>query len=575
MNNIKITFTNRNHTDWILSNSETHNQIHIDNFNPCEYKIFSNDIFSFENNTLSITHSTIRNCDNIPAVLVLENNKTFGSYKNKHLYKCIPDDTRLPIFLVPYEIKHLGFSKHLINIYVTIKYDSWNDKHPRAYIMQNIGNVDTPANFYEYQLYCKSLNSSIQKFNKDVNKLLRDTNYDNIVNNILNDSKYKVEDRTHICAFSIDPMSSLDYDDAFSIETISENKTKISIYIANVTILIDTLSLWASFSHRVATIYLPDRKRPMLPTLLSDKLSSLQAGTKRFAFVMDIIIEDNTICDLIYSNCVVSIYKNFTYESNDLLNFDKYKQLFTTSKTLFKKYKYMQKLEDSHDVVAYLMTLMNHYCALDLKTYNNGIFRSTTEIEEANLIDKNNIPQDIPHDVIHFIHSWQNTCGQYINIENMEDKNIPHKLLGLDAYTHITSPIRRLVDILNLIKFQKNHNLFLLSEHSTTFYNDWIGKLDYINTSMRSIRKIQNTCSLLHECTTNTNILEQQYDGYCFDKISRNDGLFQYNIYLPQLKIASKLVSRENIPNFNKSLYKLCLFTNEETLKKKIRLCKL
>ena len=32
----------------------------------------------------------------------------------------------------------------------------------------------------------------------------------------------------------------------------------------------DHLNIWESFSRRVSTIYLPDRKRPMLPTILSD-----------------------------------------------------------------------------------------------------------------------------------------------------------------------------------------------------------------------------------------------------------------------------------------------------------------
>ena len=34
----------------------------------------------------------------------------------------------------------------------------------------------------------------------------------------------------------------------------------LSIYISNVTIWLDVLDLWKSFSRRVATIYLPDRK---------------------------------------------------------------------------------------------------------------------------------------------------------------------------------------------------------------------------------------------------------------------------------------------------------------------------
>ena len=54
------------------------------------------------------------------------------------------------------------------------------------------------------------------------------------------------------------------------------------------------MSLWESFTRRVSTIYLPDRKRPMLPTILSDGVCSLVEERKRFALTMDIIIDKNT-----------------------------------------------------------------------------------------------------------------------------------------------------------------------------------------------------------------------------------------------------------------------------------------
>ena len=55
---------------------------------------------------------------------------------------------------------------------------------------------------------------------------------------------------------------------------------------------------------RISTIYLPDKKRPMLPTILSDCLCSLQANKNRIAFVLDIKLEqinpdtDYTIKDI-------------------------------------------------------------------------------------------------------------------------------------------------------------------------------------------------------------------------------------------------------------------------------------
>ena len=45
------------------------------------------------------------------------------------------------------------------------------------------------------------------------------------------------------------------------------------------------------FSDRVSTIYFPEKNHPMLPTVLSNKLCSLQKNEKRIAFVCEVHIE--------------------------------------------------------------------------------------------------------------------------------------------------------------------------------------------------------------------------------------------------------------------------------------------
>jgi hypothetical protein len=89
---------------------------------------------------------------------------------------------------------------------------------------------------------------------------------------------------------------------------------------------------------------------------------------------------------------------------------------------------------------------------------------------------------------------------------------------------------------------------------------------------MRAIRKIQNDCNLLDLCYNKPETLEKTYDGYCFDKLVRNDGLYQFIIFLPELRMASRITMRDNLENYEKGQYKLFLFNNEEKFKKKIRL---
>lgn len=565
----KIYVNDRGYTSWEVFETTTFKKMDFD-IHPIEQKLFSNDVFTFdEKGNIIILHSTVRSGPPSPGVLILQNNKTYGrntSGNNKLLYKCIPDDKRLPAFLVPYEIKNIGFSKSLNNVYVTFKYDNWDGKHPRATLGNIIGEVDVLDNFYEYQLYCKSLNASIQQFQRATTNALQDKSHETIIENIKN--KYtKIEDRTDWNIITIDPPKSCDYDDGYSIREHDDGTLQLSIYISNVTIWMDILNLWDSFSRRISTIYLPDKKRPMLPTILSDCLCSLQENHTRIAFVMDAYIKDNDIFNIQFSNAFIKVRKNYRYEEPSLLENPMYTSILNVTKKLSKKFKYIPNVRNSNEVVCYLMILMNYHCANKLIDNKTGIFRSTIM---KNTID---IPNSIPEDVAKFMKIWNSASGQYVDgslIAN--DKNIRHELLDMEAYIHITSPIRRLVDLLNILKFQQIHGIIELSENSQKFYEKWVNDLEYINITMRAIRKIQCDCNLLDICSNSPDVLDKTYKGYLFDRINRNDGLYQFIVYLPDLKLSSRITLRENIDNFECRNFKLFLFNDEESFKRKIRI---
>ena len=571
----KIVIEDRNYLNWKIYDSSNNFEKKDILVNPVENKLFSNDVFSFEKNKVNIIHSTLRNTQAIPGVLIIVNNKTYGRKNGKLLYKCIPDDIRIPSFLIPYEIKKMGFSKVFINLYVTFIFNKWDDKHPHGILTNVIGQVDGLDNFYEYQLYCKSLNISLQKFQKATSKSIQNNSNDVFIDSIK--LKYpSIEDRTNKynwSVFSIDPKSCLDFDDAFSIKKlVSETKTEtetymLSIYIANVTVWLDALNLWDSFSRRVSTIYLPDKRRPMIPTILSEGLCSLQQNVTRIALVMDIYIQNNEIIDIKYSNCFIKLYKNYVYEEPLLLLDNNYLQLLDITKNLSKKFKYIPTIKDSHDLVTYLMILMNYKCAIKMLEFNTGVFRSTIMKENVT------VPDNLPEDVINFVKIWHSTAGQYVDgSQIVYPSDMRHGILDMEAYIHITSPIRRLVDLLNMIQFQKKLGLINLSENVIKFYDNWLNDLEYINTTMRSIRKIQTDCSLLDLCNNSPEVMEKIYQGFIFDKINRNDGLYQYIIFLPDLKMNSRITIRENIENFDNKKFKLFLFNDEEKFKKKIRL---
>ena len=562
----KLHVEDRTYTKFTLLNAST---LRVDDtmpaFNPIEHKLFNQDIFDYDEalNIIIIQHSSARSMQNIPGVLVLEGNKRYGKYKQKFLYKCIPDDKRLPIFMTPYSIKR-GFNKRLYNKYVIFKFNNWENKHPCGTLMQTLGDVTVLSNFYEYQLYCKSLYASIQNFTK-----IAKANLKNQVKKAELISKmkeiYNTEDRTDWDIITIDPLNSKDFDDAFGYKDISDNECCLSIYISNVSFWMDILDLWDSFSERIATIYLPDRKRPMLPTILSDTLCSLQENQIRFAFTLDIILDKQNmkIVDHSFKNTCIRVRKNFRYDTEEQEKDTLYQTVFKIVREMNIHQKYIDKIVNSHDLIAYLMILMNYISATYLITQKTGIFRSAKF--NSNFVP----PTTLPGDIQKFLKMWNSSGGQYAKHGQINS----HDMLQLDAYVHITSPIRRLVDLLNIMIIQDSLNLMKLGSKNLEFYNKWTNDpaLEYINKTMRSIRKVQNDCDLLNICATDKKLLDEVYTGFIFDKIIRNDKLYQYMVYLPKFKMVNRFISRYEKDNLTKQQFKLYVFKDENQLKHKIR----
>jgi len=550
----KLHVSDRNYTSCKIYKTKTLETVDS-SISPYKHKLFDQDIFDIVDDCAVIVHSSTQGAKHISGVLVLEGNKTYGKKGKRFIYRCIPDDRRLPEFLIPYANK-IVFQKKVYNKYVIFQFLNWKGKHPTGMLVQILGDVTELGNFYEYQLYCKSLYASIQTFTKDTMRVLREKSTAYFVEQM----SQNMQDRTNRCIFSIDPKASKDFDDAFGFHD-DETNFYVGIYISNVALWLDVMGLWKSFSKRIATIYLPDRKRPMLPTILSDLLCSLQEHETRFAFTLDLTINKKTgeISEYNFCNTKIRLHKNFSYDNVE--GFELYNKIFECVKQMNKTNRYVTNLRDSHDVVAYLMIVMNYISAKELRKFNTGIFRSMA-LNRAYAP-----PTNLPENIGRFLKTWNSMGGSYEPFSELKG----HDMLELEAYVHITSPIRRLVDLLNMIELQSKLCLYK-STASSKFYDEWTTSVafEYINKTMRAIRRVQNDCSLLHMCETN--MKRREFKGFMFDRIKRNDGLFQYMVYLPELKMVNRVTMHEELENMSFGIFKLYVFMDEHRLKHKIRL---
>ena len=138
----KFLTDHNSYTDYQFVETKTFQEIELSNsINPLNSKLFSNDIFNCNNDTIDIVHSHIRNNEYIPGILDLS--ITHNKEKDKFLYLCKPDDKRIPFFLIPYE-KHYSFDKSVQKIYITFQFKHWDNTHPFVFIKQN--HIDAFAN---------------------------------------------------------------------------------------------------------------------------------------------------------------------------------------------------------------------------------------------------------------------------------------------------------------------------------------------------------------------------------------------------------------------------------------------
>jgi len=560
MQTYQLHIQDRNYTNWSLYDLSNNSIIeNREQCNPLTNKLFHEDIIEIKDNCIT-KRSGLTNITTIPGVLLLEGNKTFGRTPNKKrlYYRCIPDNKNYPAFLVPYDIK-LGFSKHQQNKYILFKYDNWNGKHPFGELTEVLGDVDNLEVFYEYQLYCKDLHRSIKKLTNQTTTSIKNVP---IIENILQNSNYQIEDRTNEFVFSIDPNGSKDFDDAFSIEK-QDDIYKVSVYIANVYIWMEELNLWEHLTDRVSTIYLPDKKRPMLPLILSDSLCSLQENELRIALAMDIYFDKNGNLlenrEIDYKNVVVKTRKNYVYEEKKLLKNNNYKEMMNLTKLL------KPTVQDSHELVEYWMIRMNKEVGKSLKKKECGVFRQAIYKN-----DTNETYAGLDDNTSRLIRSWNNTDCKYVLYD--DDVVLRHDMMNVGEYVHITSPIRRIVDLLNQIILSSSEQLVNgRSINANQFLEKWVTNMDGLNQNMKTIRKVQTDCQVLERCTNNPELLGESHECILFGKTKQHEGIYSYVVYLTDVNILTRIKSREEYQDLSKHTCKLFVFSDEDNLKNKIK----
>jgi len=271
-------------------------------------------------------------------------------------------------------------------------------------------------------------------------------------------------DLTGLPLFTIDGQFTLDFDDALSIEK-KDDHYQLGIHIADVGHFIrkgDVIDQEASA--RGSTIYMPDRKIPMLPDSLAEDLCSLKAGKLRPAISTLVSLSPGAeVIDYEIFPSLVQIGRQLTYYEVNMMTDESWEIacLYDIAKKFRQKRLHQGAMHISlpeinvwidpdgnlsvsktnrespgRMLVAEIMIMANWLMARFLSERNlPAVFRSQPDPKER--LFKNGEGS--------LYQNWMQR--KHLNRFMLTPEPLHHSGLGLDAYVTATSPIRKYFDM--------------------------------------------------------------------------------------------------------------------------------
>jgi exoribonuclease R len=166
-----------------------------------------------------------------------------------------------------------------------------------------------------------------------------------------------------------------------------------------------------------------------------------------------------------------------------------------------------------------------------------------------------------------FVRIWeQQVAGKYAVFQDTSLFDLKHEILGFPVYVHFTSPIRRMVDLLNQILWIQNRvKPEKLRQDVTIFYEKQASNIEELNRQMKSIRRIQADAHILHKVTNEPEILERVYDAIVLSTDEKT------TLYIEKLEWLTQTYLSTPCKKYEIVKCKLYVFEKEEQMRKKIR----
>ena len=312
--------------------------------------------------------------------------------------------------------------------------------------------------------------------------------------------------------FTIDPADAKDFDDALSIEFLSDGTYEVGVHIADVSHYVNIGSLIDKEAfERGTSVYLVDRTIPMLPEALSNNICSLQPDKDRLCFSAVFVMDDKAkVLSQWFGKTVIHSDRRFSYEEAQEIiegKHDKFSQTLSVFNTLAKKLRderfkkgaidfgseeikfkldekgkpievFIKESKEANKLIEEFMLLANRKVAEMIMKFGKDkfnheykpfVYRIHDKPNEAklqqfseflgkigykfNMSNKKSISTSMNNLFKNLSGKAEENMITTIAIRTMSKAiystdNIGHYGLAFDYYTHFTSPIRRYPDLM-------------------------------------------------------------------------------------------------------------------------------
>ena len=306
------------------------------------------------------------------------------------------------------------------------------------------------------------------------------------------------EDLRHLHLLTIDGPVTRDFDDAISFE-IEDDTIHLGVHIADVaSVILPDSVLDKGSAQRALSIYMPRRQIAMIPQILSEDSLSLKEGCDRKAVSLLTRFEKTgRLVDFRFVPSVVRVRQNLTYDRvNEKLGSERIFQEMHKMSRLLRENRNKEgalglslpelQIKSNEDspltlelvpqdtpsriIVAEFMILYNWLAARFCRDEKiPALFRSQSEPSERLSLDDNGY--------LYYVFKQRRKLHPLV----IDTSPKPHSGLGLEAYTQVTSPIRRYLDMV----MQRQIGNVLMKKGP--FYNE--KDLDEIRISVESLIK--------------------------------------------------------------------------------------